>query len=349
MRRTVVRKLGHWARCAGAGALAALGGFLALPLGLLWGSARWAIGHRDPLGGYAFPVRVAGRIWRFFFRRSKARHDNEAQADTLNLKINDPRRDTDPVSGSSLASGTAVLDGRNSKFAQAMNAARDGYTGFRPTHMMQVAAEYAGLPNGIRSVAEAVRSLAVKSDDQMPCSKRAINKLVEAFQVLLSTARRSEDMVVLFRALHAFDIQRIRSPRTNEWMWNVTPTGADAPEAAMFLPGRLEAGCVLMNTLYQSYTPTHMMQVGSEIQGMGYGLNALADAVQVLHQRTHDQYPVDDRVTNEIGIITGSLRAAADFAHMAATLFAEDHRLEINHNTHPRKGPAAESMWNSTR
>ncbi|MFD3422388.1 hypothetical protein [Streptomyces decoyicus] len=349
LRRLANRKLRHWARCTGAGSLAALGGLLTLPLGIIWGSWRLLTKHRDPLAGFALSVRVAGRIWRFFVRRSKARHDNEAQADELTLTVNDPRKDTDPMSGSPLVAGTAVLDGKNSKFALSMNAARDGYTGYRPTHMTQVAAEYAGLPNGIRAVAEAVRSMAVKSDERYPCSKRAIAKLTETFQVLLNTARRADDMVALFRAVHAFDIQRIREPRTNEWMWNVTPLAADAPEGAMFMPGRLEAGCVLMKVLYQAYTPVHMMQVGSEFQGMGYGLVALADGVNVLHQRTRDLYPVDDRVTNEIGILTGNIRAAADFANMAATLLVEDHRLEISHNTNPRKGPAAEGMWNTAR
>ncbi|MEU6331518.1 hypothetical protein ABZ851_30205 [Streptomyces sp. NPDC047049] len=349
LRRLAARKLRHWARCTGAGTLAALGGLLTVPLGLIWGTWRVIRNHHDPLTGYALSMHVAGRIWRFFFRRSKTRHDNEAQADALTLKVTDPRRDTHPMSGSSLVAGTAVLDGKNSKFALSMNAARDGYTAFRPTHMMQVAAEYAGLPNGIRAVAEAIRYMAVASAERMPCSKKAITKLTEAFQVLLNTARRADDMVVLFRTVHDFDIQRIREPRTNEWMWNVTPLAVDAPEGAMFAPGRLEAGCVLMSVLYRAYAPVHMMQVGSEFQGMGYGLTALADAVDVLRQRTRDQYPVDDRVTNELGIITGNLRAAADFATMAATLFVEEHNLEISHNTNPRKGPAAEGMWNSGR
>ncbi|WP_431983899.1 hypothetical protein [Streptomyces qinglanensis] len=349
LRRISARKLGHWARCTGAGALATVGGLLTLPLGVAWGMWRLVTHHRDPLGGFAFPVRIAGRIWRFCFRRSKARHDNEAEADALHLTVNDPRRDTDPVSGTSLVSGTAVLDGSNSKFALSMNAARDGYTGFRPTHMTQVAAEYAGLPNGIRSVAWAVRYLAEKSADQMPCSKRAIAKLVESYERLLNTGRRAEDMVQLFQTAHAFDIERIAKPRSNEWMWNVTPLGTDAPDGALLQPGRLESGCVLMSVLYHSFTPTHMLQVGSEFQGMSYGLTALAEAVQVLHERTRDQYPVDNRVTDEIGGITGNLRAAADFAGMAATLFVEDHQLEINHNTQPRKGPSSEGMWNAHR
>ncbi|MFJ8676735.1 hypothetical protein [Streptomyces sp. NPDC093589] len=322
---------------------------LTLPLGLIWGTWRVIRNHHDPLTGYALPVHVAGRIWRFFFRRSKARHDNEAQADALTLTVNDPRRDTHPMSGSSLVAGTAVLDGQNSKFALSMNAARDGYTGFQPTHMMQVAAEYAGLSNGFRAVAEAIRHMAVASDERMPCSKRAITKLTEAFQVLLNTARRADDMIVLFRTVHAFDIQRIREPRTNEWMWNVTPLAADAPEGAMFAPGRLEAGCVLMSVLYRNYAPKRMIHVAAEFQGMGYGLTALADAVDVLRQRTRDQYPVDVKVTNELGIITGNLRAAADFTAMATKLFCEDHNLEISHNTNPRNGPAAESMWNTSR
>ncbi|MER7112228.1 hypothetical protein [Streptomyces sp. NPDC000229] len=348
MRRTAARKLGHWARCAGAGFLAGLGGLLTLPLGILWGTWRLLTKHRDPLAGFAFPVRTAGRIWRFFFRRSKARHDREAKADQLNLTVNDPRKDTD-VTGPSLAAGTTVLDGNNSKFALAMRAMHSAYTGYSPTSMMEVAAEYAGLPNGIRAAAMAVQQMAVNSDQKYPCSKRAIAKLAEAAQRLVNAASRAENMVVLFRFAHAFDIERIVAPRMNEWMWNVTPTGVAAGEAAMFQPGRIESGCVLMAVLYRTFDPVHMMQVGSEYQGMGYGLNALADATEALHQRTRDLYPVDDRVTDELGTLVTMIRAAADDADMAAKLFLEDHRLEINHNTNPRKGPAAESMWNTPR
>ncbi|MEU5403628.1 hypothetical protein ABZ348_30555 [Streptomyces sp. NPDC005963] len=349
MRRVAARKLGHWARCVGAGLLAGLAGLLTLPLGILWGTWRLLTRHRDPLHGFAFPVRLAGRIWRFFFRRSKARHDKEAKADQLNLTVNDPRKDTDPVTGPSLAAGSSVLDGNNSKFALAMRATYSAYTGYSPTSMMEVAAEYAGLPNGIRAAALAVQQMAVNSDQKYPCSKRAIAKLAEAAQRLVNAASRAENMVALFRYAHAFDIERIVAPRTNEWMWNVTPTGSSADGAAMFQPGRIESGCVLMAVLYRSFDPVHMMQVGSEYQGMSYGLNALADAIEALHQRTRDLYPVDDRVTDELGTLVQMIRAAADDADMAAKLFLEDHRLEISHNTNPRKGPAAESMWNTPR
>ncbi|MFF1498092.1 hypothetical protein [Streptomyces sp. NPDC058304] len=349
MRRLITRKLGHWTRCAGAGLLAGLGGLLTLPLGILWGAWRTLTRHRDPLHAFAHPLRTAGRIWRFFVRRSKARHDKEAKADQLNLTVNDPRKDTDPVSGPSLAGGTSLLDGNNAKFALAMRATHSTYTGYNPTSMMVVAAEYAGLPNGIRAAAMAVQQMAVNSDQKYPCSKRAIAKLSEAFRIVMVAASRAETMNAQFRDLHKFDIERILVPRTNEWMWNVTPTGADAPEGAMFMPGRIEAGCVLMAVLYRTFEPVHMLQVGSEFQGIAYGLTALADAVDTLRQRTRDQYPVDDRVTDDLGTIVATLRAAAEQAEMAAKLFLEDHRLEISHNTNPRKGPAAESMWNTPR
>ncbi|MFG2569190.1 hypothetical protein ACGFR6_27655 [Streptomyces sp. NPDC048567] len=349
MRRVAARKLGHWARCAGAGFLAGLGGLLTLPLGLLWGAWRLLTRHRDPLHGFAYPVRIAGRIWRFFFRRSKARHDKEAKADTLNLKVNNPRKDTDPVTGPSLAAGTTVLDGNTSKFAMAMRAAHSAYTGYSPRSMMEVAAEYAGLPNGIRAAALAVQQMAVNADQKYPCSKKALGKLSEACAKLVAAAARADGMVAFFRMVHAFDIERIVAPRTNEWMWNVTPNGADAPEGAMFMPGRIESGCVLMAVLYRTFEPVHMMQVGSEFQGISYGLTALADCVQVLYERTNALYPVDDRVTDEIGKLVSMIRAAADDAGMAAKLFVEDHHREISHNINPRKGPAAESMWNTPR
>ncbi|MFE6985823.1 hypothetical protein [Streptomyces griseus] len=349
MRRVAARKLGHWARCAGAGFLAGLGGLLTLPLGLLWGAWRLLTRHRDPLHGFAYPFRTAGRIWRFFFRRSKARHDKEAKADTLTLKVNNPRKDTDPVTGPSLAAGTTVLDGNTSKFAMAMRAAHSAYTGYSPRSMMEVAAEYAGLPNGIRAAALAVQQMAVNADQKYPCSKKALAKLSEACAKLVAAAARADGMVAFFRMVHAFDIERIVAPRTNEWMWNVTPNGADAPEGAMFMPGRIESGCVLMAVLYRTFEPVHMMQVGSELQGISYGLTALADCVQVLYERTNALYPVDDRVTDEIGKLVSMIRAASDDADMAAKLFVEDHSREISHNTNPRKGPAAESMWNTPR
>ncbi|MEU5900260.1 hypothetical protein [Streptomyces venezuelae] len=348
MRRLATRKLGHWARCAAAGSLAGLGGLLTLPLGILLGAWRLFTGHRDPLGGFAFPVRIAGRIWRFFFRRSKARHDREVAADQLNLKVNNPRKDTDPVTGS-LTAGTAVLDGNSSKFALSMRAMYDSYTGYNPLSMMEVAGEYAGLPNALRATAMAVEQMAVNSDQIYPCSKRAIVKLSEAYRVMHVAASRGDEMVKLFRDTHKFDIERILNPRTNEAMWNVTSTGAAAAEGAMFKPGRIEAGCVLMAVLYRTYAPVHMLQVGSEFQGIALGLTALADAIQTLHQRTRDKYPVHDRVTDDLGMILSTIRAAADYADLAAKLFEEDHAQEISHNVNPRKGPAAESMWNAPR
>lgn len=348
LRRIVMRKLAHWGRMAGAGLLATFFGLLTLPLGVLWGLARTVSRHRDPLYAWAFPVRIAGRVWRQFYRRSKAKHDKEAAADRLTMTVNDPRKDT-PMTGSSLASGTSVLDGNNSKFALSMRAAYAAYTGYSPGSMMEVAAEYGGLPNAMRATGMAVQQMTLNSDQQFPCSKRAVAKLTECYMRLMSAGARADAMVELFREAHAFDIERIISPRTNEWMWNVTPTGSSAPEGAMFMPGRIESGCVLMAVLYRGFAPVHMLQVGSEFLGMAMGLNSLADAIQVLHQRTRDLYPVDDRVTDELGTIVGMIRAAADDAAMAAKLFEADHALEISHNLNPRKGPAAEGMWNTSR
>ncbi|MFE2045330.1 hypothetical protein ACFXAZ_31325 [Streptomyces sp. NPDC059477] len=348
-RRLVLRKTGHWARCAGAGLLAALTGLATLPLGILWGTWRLFTKHRDPLHGFLFPVRIAGRIWRRFFRRSRARHDADARAEQLNLTVNDPRKDTDTSMGSSLDTSSAVLDGKNSKFALAMSASHASYAGYRPRSMMEVAAEYAGLPNALRATAATVRDMAVASDRRYPCSKRALVKLAEAAQRTANAAARADDMVVLFRAAHAFDIERILHPRTGEWMWNVTPNGAAVPEAVMFMPGRIESGCVLMSALYRTFEPVHMMQVGAEYEGMSLGLASLADSVSLLHTRTRDVYPVDDRVTDELGTITATLRAAADDAAMAAKLFAHDHRREISHNVNPRKGRSSEEMWNTPR
>lgn len=348
MRRQAARTVRHAARMSAAGLLAAVAGVLTLPAGIVWGLWRTTTGHRDPLHAFAYPVRLALRIWRTFYRRSKARVDLDARADELTLTVTEPRKDTDPVSGPTLA-GSHVLDGRTSKFALAMGETHAAYTGYRPQSMMEVAAEYAGLPNGFRAAAGTVRDMAVNCDQKWPCSKRAIAKLVEAVGALEIAAARSEAMNTLFRTVHKFDIARFHSPRTNEFKWNVTEAGSSAADGAMFLPGRIEAGCVLMATLYRTFEPTHMMEVGSEYLGMGLGLRDLASALQALRERTRDVYPVDGRVVDELGALLLLLQAAADHATLAGQLFLEDHHLEISHNTHPRKGLSGEAMWNTPR
>ncbi|MDJ0342805.1 hypothetical protein QMK19_23155 [Streptomyces sp. H10-C2] len=348
MRRQAARNLRHAARMSAAGLLAALAGALTLPAGIVWGLWRTTTGHRDPLHAFGYPVRLVIRIWRTFYRRSKARCELDARADELTLTVTEPRKDTDPVSGPTLA-GTHVLDGRTAKFALAMGETHAAYTGYSPQSMMEVAAEYAGLPNGLRAAASTVRDMAVNCDQKWPCSKRAIAKLVEAVGALEIAGARSEAMTTLFRTVHKFDIARFHSPRTNEFKWNVTATGSMVSDSAMFLPGRIEAGCVLMATLYRTYEPTHMMEVGSEYLGMGLGLRDLAAALQALRDRTRDVYPVDDRVVDELGAILALLQAAADHATLAGQLFLEDHHLEISHNTHPRKGLSSEGMWNTPR
>ncbi|MCC9310119.1 hypothetical protein LN042_24135 [Kitasatospora sp. RB6PN24] len=346
LRRTAVRKVLHVLRCTGAGLLAGLGALATLPLGVLWGLASLITRPDDPMYPWLLPIRVAGRIWRALYRRSKRRHDLDAKADGLNLTVNDPLKD-DPMSD--LANTSIVLNGTNARFALAMRGTYDHYASYRPTSMAVVAAEYAGLPNALRATAEAIRFLASNADSRYPCSKRAIEKLVEAYGTLMNAGQRADEMVVLFRNVHRFDLERLRNPRNGEWMWNVTPIGSDVPGEAMFAPGRIETAAVTTAVLYKTYEPEHMLQVGQEFAGIGVGLEALAAAMKALYERTRDEYPVDDRVTNEIAGLVQMVLLAADHARLAAKLFAEDHAREIRNNLQPRKGLAGESMWNTQR
>ncbi|WP_182607804.1 hypothetical protein, partial [Streptomyces alkaliphilus] len=347
LRRIAARKTAHWARCGAAGLVAAFAGLLTLPASVLWGLWRTITRHRDPLHAWLLPIRIAGRVWRRLRRRSRRRHDREQRADALTLTVHRGKDDT-TMSGS-LTPVEITFDPTHSRFGQAMNAAHAAYTGYRPRSMMEVAAEYAGLPNSFHSTADAIRHLTLNCAGKYPCSPRAAGKLGEAYERLLIGAARARDMVSLFRDLHAFDIERIRNPRTNEWMWNVTPLAAESPEGAMFAPGRLESGCVMVGVLYRTYEPEHMMDVGNEMAGIGLGLAHLGEALGELHHRTRTAYPVDERVTDELGTLASIARAAADDAALAAKLYAADHAREIHHNLHPRKGMAGEAMWNAPR
>ena len=346
LRRAVARKLLHYLRCTGAGLITGLVCVPLIPIGVLWGLLR-LLRKTDALHAWRLPFRVAGRIWRWMYRRSRRRHDRHERAEQLNLDVNDPRKDDVPMSGA-LTTNTSVLNGKDSRFALAMAGCYASYIGYSPTGMMAVAAEYAGLPNAIRAAAAALRYLTLNCEQKYPCSPRTVAKLAESYEKLITAGARADTMVTLFRDVHAFDIQRLTDPRTNEQMWNVTPLNTNAM-GQMFLPGRIESGCVLTMVYYRTFEPAHMLGVGCEVAGFGHGLNSLENAITALYQRTRDHYPVDDRVTGELAALATMTGAAAADAELAAKLFAADHAAEITNNHHPRKGPASESMWNAPR
>ena len=346
LRRAAARKMPYYLRCIGAGLATALVAVFTIPIGVLWGLLRTLWHKADPLHAWQFPVRLARRMWRSMYSRSRRRYDRAARADQLTLDVKDPRKDP-PMSGA-LVGNTDVLNGRDSRFAHMMAGCYAGYTGYRPLGMTAVAAEYAGLPNGIRAAAASLRFLAINCDQKYPCSRRVIAKLLEAYEKLMNAGARADEMVKLFREVHAFDIQRLVDPRTNEWKWNVTPLTTNTP-GQLFMPGRIEAGCVLAMTFYRTYEPAHMLGVGCEVAGMSLGLNDLKNAITMLYQRTRDAYPVDDQVTSELATIASMVGAASDDASIATKLFAADHAREISHNQHPRKGAAGEGMWNAPR
>lgn len=352
-RRRFARRGWHYARTAGLGLAAGIAFLVTLPAGVAWGMWRTLRWHRDPLHAWLLPVRLAGRIWRAGRRRSKQRADQAEQADQLNLTITVPGKDIVLMGDLSPATAGGTTTGRftghDSKFRQAMDACYAGYASYRPRSMMEVIAEYAGLPNAVRSAASSVQHLAVNADARYPSARTraAIGKLLECYERLLAAGKRAEDTVVVVRTLHKVDIERITNPRTNEWMWNVTPLGSGAPEGAMYAPGRIETGCVLSSVLYRTYEPDHMMQVGEEYAGIGAGLVTLGEAITLLYQRSQAEYPVDDRVVGELAAVAEMVRAAGEDATLAARLFEAEHAEEIRHNDFPRKGPAAESMWNA--
>jgi hypothetical protein len=102
--------------------------------------------------------------------------------------------------------------------AEMMGAA----TVYAPEGMMQVGNDLSQIPEALKNVAEALRIMTQRSNDEDPISPAIITKMGEIYKGLAALAASAEDLGPMFKTLHNVDIQRIEQPRRNEHKWDVS-------------------------------------------------------------------------------------------------------------------------------
>jgi hypothetical protein len=93
---------------------------------------------------------------------------------------------------------------------------------YDPQGMMQVGNDLSQLPLALRNVAETLRVMTQRSNDNDPINPAIINTMGDIYKTLLAAATSAEDLGPMFRNLHQVDIARIESPRRGEQKWDVT-------------------------------------------------------------------------------------------------------------------------------
>ncbi|MFE2466792.1 hypothetical protein [Streptomyces mirabilis] len=120
-----------------------------------------------------------------------------------------------------VSEGEHVSGFRFEEVAAEMEQAANSYD---PEDAMEILAMVEGLPAALTSVANVMKILAERSDNEFPLEKEVADAFNDIFGALMSAVAVAEDMGPLFRQVHAQDIARHEDPRNGpqaEKGWNV--------------------------------------------------------------------------------------------------------------------------------
>jgi len=139
-----------------------------------------------------------------------------AVADTVRRPAN-----TTPTTPSG---GPAMPGGGHHFVAPAMELARAA-ANYRPTGMLQVGADFAGLEEALRLHAEAMKITVENADATQPLAPQIVELMRQVHGLQLKAAELAAELTPAFRQLHDVDIARLESPRkgiAGERMWDVS-------------------------------------------------------------------------------------------------------------------------------
>ncbi|WP_327137159.1 hypothetical protein OG585_20620 [Streptomyces sp. NBC_01340] len=223
------------ARFHGRRLLAAL---LALPVGLL-GLLTSPIGRKLKLPWLIHPGRRLYRRLCQTAREQRNRRDDaireelserEAAADAeatqdgtdgIADSVQRPAVQVPTITNTPVSEGEHVSGFRFEEVASEMEQAANSYD---PEDAMEILAMVEGLPAALTSVANVMKILAERSDNEFPLEKEVADAFNDIFGALMSAVAVAEDMGPLFRQVHAQDIARHEDPRNGpqaEKGWNV--------------------------------------------------------------------------------------------------------------------------------
>lgn len=108
------------------------------------------------------------------------------------------------------------------RFVQAAAEMLGAATIYNPDGMMEVGADFSAMPEAYRNIANAMRAMVQRANDQYPLHPAIIDQMAQVYNRLQEAAKLSEELAPMFKNLHNVDIQRIAAPRKGEEMWDLS-------------------------------------------------------------------------------------------------------------------------------
>ncbi|MGQ4517360.1 hypothetical protein [Streptomyces sp. DW26H14] len=306
----------------------------------------------------AHGARTWRRIWNWRANRSRPREDQhdakDAAKDAAETRapvadtVRKPEDDRDragtsaPAGADNTSSGGVPLQ----VFAKAAEQVATAYARYSPPSMLSVAAEYDGVPEGIRSAAQAIAHLAKNTAEIYPAHRPVVEAVSAVYMRLMQAAETADEVSPMFRRVHKDDLDRHEAPRngySGEAMWNIGGgTGAQ---------GEIRSSVFAMSaeqvaTVYTRWAPSVMTEVSAEYESLPTGIEHLAEAVHSLAVRSADAYPVEPAVAEMVAAVRHRLLTAVSAASEIMPVFRRAHEVDLRRHEAPRNGAAAEAMWN---
>lgn len=104
-----------------------------------------------------------------------------------------------------------------------------------------------------------------------------------------------------------------------------------------------------MERIASTYDPDGMMQVGRDFAALPDALEHIANAMKISTARADAEQPLDPRIVGIMQEVYKLQMKAAELSRALPDAFRKCHHVDIERITNPRKGRAAEAMWDVTR
>ncbi len=283
------------------------------------------------------PAKWFIRVFRMVWRRITVRTKNVAT-------------DFDEPGSRAITSGSSQAASEQgephmSVFALTCENIRGAYSNYDPTTMLDVAAEYKGLPFGLASVTASISSVAVNTADKYPADMRLADLIAHIWKLMQQAQARAEEILPKFLVVHEYDLRKYHTPRTNEAMWNI---GSFRRTGGYYLGiSHFQRTCEDMAAAYAAFHTDKMTVVGNEYAGIPVGLEHVAAAIQHLATKSADVYPVDNVIAEMVAEAHGLVMHAATQAQQLHPNFRRLHARDIARHEAPRKGLESEAMWDA--
>ncbi|MFJ4781683.1 hypothetical protein [Streptomyces sp. NPDC088762] len=219
-------------------------------LAALAGGALGVLGMvTTPLGrklGWGWLMHPGRRLYRFLLGRARAAREArdaeinerlaadeeaaEAQASAEHEQDNEhigdhAARPTTHVPAPPTSQGAnAVSNVSGFRFEELAAEMEQAAQSYEPENCMEILAMLEGLPEALQAIANILRILAERSDNEFPLEKVVADMLSDLYSVFTNSVQFSEELGPTFRKAHEADIARFEDPRNGheaEKGWNV--------------------------------------------------------------------------------------------------------------------------------